>query len=145
AGVGGFRQRMKCPAERARSSIECAYLSRCHAHPAVVCDIGTDDDQVAIYGRRRSDAVLSRIVWLPSKPTGEIDLPAGAESGAEAPVASIETNESRIDRRDVDEIVSHCQSTTGEVAVVGIAANFQIDAPDLSSSFSVEGDHQTAR
>src|SRR4030095_7648327 len=109
------------------------------------CDIGTDNDHVAIDGRRRRDAVLSRIVWFSAKNTGEVHLAARAEGGAEAPVAPIETDESRIDGRGVDEIVHYRDAATGEVAVVGIAANLQIDSPHLCSCFSVESDHETAR
>ena len=58
---------------------------------------------------------------------------------------SVQADKACINRGRIDEIIGHGHAATGEIAVVGVAANLQINPPDLFPCVGIEGDHQPPR
>ena len=82
-------------------------------------------------GFRRRPSVKS--IW-PREPKRSQRLPS-----------RVQADKACINRGRIDAIVGHCHAATGEIAVVGVAANLQVRPPDLRPCVCIESNHQAAR
>ena len=105
-GVGGagrriVGKRMERPAQRSRSRVEGADFARRHPGAAVVGDERADDDEIAIDGGRRADAVLAVVLGRPPQALPQIDLAVLSESLTACAIAALEADEPGVDGADV--------------------------------------------